>query len=630
MDSWSFLSPDSLQVQRRPIRRLLLIGSCFAELYAQRLLRCQEGLECDVLLINNESPLPDSPPKPLEEYDAQCIVLPLRTILTDAVLVTTNFLQENFFETILTEGKARMERVLANALKYAKSNRIHSFVSNFVIPQGHSLISLHQGNELAQLVGILNFHLQDLTRNYPNTFLLDAESIASSIGKRYFLGDFIEFSTHNTPFFPDWADHEMAPYWTHPQKGRIDDLPSLGTVYENRIDEFFRCFHAVLRGHLRTLSQENQVKLVIFDLDNTLWRGLLSEHYGKETRPPYADGWPIGVWEAVQVLRARGILVAIVSKNDHETVTALWHSAVPIPILHLKDFSAVKINWRPKPENIAEILAELRLTEESALFIDDNPLEREAVHQAFPAMRVTGSNPFLTRRTLMWAPELLIPRVTATSQTRFASLKARKDHSQEEKSVSRKEFLASLNIAVSVTPLTGPSDPHFSRCLELLNKTNQFNTTGKRWTLPELDEHLSSGKIFYFSASDRFAEHGIVGVVLVSHNQIVQFVMSCRVIGLDIEFVVLRNILQAIRRESDLPILALLQFTDRNTPCRSFYPTAGFSPKDGSEFLLELPAHKPIALPGEPCPTSPQGAWPKKIVSEARKILCSLQRRFRT
>lgn len=241
MDSWSFLSPDSLQVRPQRLRRLLLVGSCFAELYAQQLARCQEGLTCDVLLINNESPLPESPPSELHEYDAQCIILPLRTILTDAVLVTNNFLQENFIPTILKEAKTRLERLLTIALKYSKSNRIHSFVSNFVIPQGHSLISLHQGNEMAQLVAHLNFHLQDLIKGYKNAFLLDIESIASSIGKRYFLGDFIEFSTHNTPFFPDWADHEMCPYWTHPEKGRMDNLPNLGSVYENRIDEFMRC-----------------------------------------------------------------------------------------------------------------------------------------------------------------------------------------------------------------------------------------------------------------------------------------------------------------------------------------------------------------------------------------------------
>ena len=589
MRTSEFLFPDALNIGDLKARKLLIIGSCMAELYSQQLQRFEAGLECDVLPINNASALPPAPPRPISEYAAQLIILPLRTILTDAVLIAENFLKPKFSESIMSSSLDRMSHILETSMAYAKNNKIVTLVANFIVPQGQTLISLAQGNELAELVKGLNFRLFRDAKRFQNTFLLDVESISASIGKRYFLGDFIEFSTHNTPFFADWAAHEMAPYWTHPQKGRIDDLPDLGVVYENKIDEFIECIYASILNSLRVLNQINPVKLVIFDLDNTLWRGLIGEHYGREARSPYVDGWPIGVWEAVQTLRARGILIAIVSKNDLKTVESLWYSAIPIPILHLKDFTTVKINWNPKPDNIAEILAELSLTPESVLFIDDNPLEREAVIQAFPKMRVTGSNPFLTRRILMWAPELQIGQVTKTSKNRANLIKARIERFSFAKKTSHKDFIKTLNLKVSISTLSPQNDIHFSRCLELLNKTNQFNTTGERWTIAEFSQHLETGGIVYhFSVTDRFADHGIVGVIITKEDVVLQFAMSCRVIGLEVEYAVLESVVKQIRQQGFDPVHARFIITDLNTPCREFYRTAGFkeSPTDSHRLVL--------------------------------------------
>jgi FkbH-like protein len=589
MRTSEFLFPDALNVGALKAGRLLIIGSCMAELYSQQLQRFEQGLECDVLLINNASALPPAPPRPIRDYAAQLIILPLRTILTDAVLVAENFLKPKFSESLMSSATDRMARLLEPSMAYAKNHQMVTLVANFIVPQGHTLISLAQGNELAELVKRLNSRLFQDVKRFPNTFLLDVESISASIGKRYFLGDFIEFSTHNTPFFADWAAHEMAPYWTHPQKGRIEDLPDLGSVYENKLDEFIECIYGAILNTLRVLNQIHPVKLVIFDLDNTLWRGLIGEHYGREARSPYVDGWPIGVWEAVQTLRARGVLIAIVSKNDLHTVQSLWYSAIPIPILHLKDFTTVRINWNPKPDNIAEILDELSLTPESVLFIDDNPIEREAVLQAFPKMRVAGSNPFLTRRILMWAPELQIGQVTKTSKNRANLIKARIERVSYAKKTSHKDFLKTLNLKVSISTLSPQNDVHFSRCLELLNKTNQFNTTGERWTIAEFSQHLATGGLtYYFSVGDRFADHGIVGVVIVKDGLVSQFAMSCRVIGLEVEYAVLESVVKRMRQQAFEPIHARLIFTDLNTPCREFYRTAGFtdSPTDSERLVL--------------------------------------------
>lgn len=189
----------------------------------------------------------------------------------------------------------------------------------------------------------------------------------------------------------------------------------------------------------------------------------------------------------------------------------------------------------------------------------------------------------------MWAPELQIGQVTKTSKNRANLIKARIERVSYAKKTSHKDFLKTLNLKVSISTLSPQNDVHFSRCLELLNKTNQFNTTGERWTIAEFSQHLATGGLtYYFSVSDRFADHGIVGVVIVKDGLVSQFAMSCRVIGLEVEYAVLESVVKRMRQQAFEPIHARLIFTDLNTPCREFYRTAGFtdSPTDSERLVL--------------------------------------------
>jgi FkbH-like protein len=266
-----------------------------------------------------------------------------------------------------------------------------------------------------------------------------------------------------------------------------------------------------------------------------------------------------------------------------------WHDAVEPPFVKFEDFLIPKINWTNKAENIQSILTALSLTARSAVFVDDNPVERESVRALIPGIRVIGSDPFKIRRILLWSPETQIANRTDESSRRESMLRRQVERETQRASMSRQEFLDSLGSVVKMSEIRSVENRLFNRALELVNKTNQFNTTGGRWSVEDCRKHLErSGRIFAFSVSDRFTDYGSVGVIFLLDRDIIQFVMSCRVLGMDIELAVLARLVELIRSDrKDKNILAIMKHTDSNTPCRDLYTRAGFIPAVGVSYVLE-------------------------------------------
>lgn len=363
-------------------------------------------------------------------------------------------------------------------------------------------------------------------------------------------------------------------------------------VYENKLGEYVSAIANAVDYIYRVQNQIDSVKLVIFDLDNTLWRGLIAEHYAPELGShPHPDGWPIGIWDTIQQLRSRGILCAICSKNDDDIVQKRWDSAINPPFISLEDFVIRKINWKSKVENVREIIESCSLTEKNVVFVDDNPVERSEVSIAFPKIRCIGRDPFVIRRILLWSSETQVMNLTDESMKRQDLIEAKISLSSDKERMTRDDFLRSLGIEVKIRVLS-QSSPEFARCFELVNKTNQFNTTGKRWTSAEFVEFISQGTIYFFQSKDKLIEHGIVGVFFVRAGEIVQFVMSCRVIGFDIEMAVLGKLSESIADTTS--IRAKIFETDVNMPCRSLYANCGFKLADDGYYYLDATNIVPI------------------------------------
>jgi FkbH-like protein len=573
-----FLFPKDLAVTPTAFDRVRLVGSCMTALYHEQFQIIAPATKFDYLVFNyaGEVPAPD------QSYDLQYVQIPLRSVLTDRVVWATQFSAPGFADDILATAKSVIDAMLDSAL--SNSQGMLTFVSNFIVPQmsvATSLSARYTRFDLATIVRQLNDYLADCLHKYPNTWLADVNGIAESIGKQYILDDMINFYAHNGAFFREWVGYERP--------SRIEPIPPMDHFYHSKRLDFAQAVWDQILALYRTCRQTDQVKAVIFDLDHTLWRGQLAEDFRPgETNWPKTDGWPTGIWESVHHLRARGILVSLCSKNDEATVRRDWDNAVEPGFVKLDDFVSPKINWRPKSENILAICAEFNIKPKSVVFVDDNPVERAAVKAAIPGIRVIGSNPYLTRRILLWSPETQITTLTNESANREDMIRSQIVREEERKTLSREEFLASLDCRIAFIPIRDGNEPEFSRVIELVNKTNQFNTTGKRWPQAEVMEFLAAGgNITAFRVTDRFTAYGLVGVLFSRNDEIIQFVMSCRVLGMDVELFALSQVILLLRaKRGPVPTHATLVETPDNSPCRDVFLRAGFTATTPQNFEL--------------------------------------------
>jgi FkbH-like protein len=585
-----FLFPKDLEVTPVKLGRVLLIGSCMTALYHQEFQRIAPATAFDYIVFNYAGVLPQ-PPAAVDAYDLQYVQLPLRSVLTDHVVWATRFNDDGFAEGVLNTARDVIDAMLASALAFNESHGLLTFVSNFIVPQMSVVTNLtarYSALDIAHIVRELNDYLANALLKNKNVFLADVNGIAESIGKQYVLDDMINFYAHNGAFFNEWVSYERPE--------RIEPVPAMAEFYTSKRLEFSEAVYRQIIATYRTYRQMDQVKAVVFDLDHTLWRGQLAEHYRPGEDWPKPDGWPIGIWEAVHHLRARGILVSICSKNDEAMVRRDWDNAVQPKFISLDDFVSVKINWKTKAENILEICGELNIKPKSLVFVDDNPVERAAVQAAIPEIRVIGSNPYLTRRILLWAPETQITSLTKESAQREEMVRGQIVREAERKTLSREEFLQSLNCAVSFIAIHGNDQPEFARVVELVNKTNQFNTTGKRWTAAEIQQFCMGGDVLAFRVQDRFTDYGLVGVLFCAGGRIVQFVMSCRVLGMDVELFAVSHAATLLRAKKPGLVVADLLETADNSPCRDVFARAGFTAQDGvfvlaADAMPATPAH---------------------------------------
>ena len=606
LDAAAFLFPAELEVVETKLRNVLIIGSCLSEAYVQHFRQHSPGTNYIHILLNAAALLPPLAADVLAGLDLQYIQLPLRSVLTDAAVRIYD--NDHRAEPIdwLALGQANIDRLLDAAMGYNRQYGVLTLVSAFVVPQNDVAASLHDAYtdaDLRWVVSGLNAYLARRVRDFTNCYLADVDMIAGSLGRHFFLDDFISFHAHGSMHYPDWSE-----------TGRIEAVPPFAALHENRTAEFCAAVFRQMEHLYRVHHQIDQVKVVIFDLDNTLWRGNLAEDYGPEGSKPHTHGWPLGLWEAVHHLRRRGIVTAIVSKNDEQAVIDGWDSVVDPPFLKLEDFVLRRINWRPKAENIASILDALSLTAKNAVFVDDHPVERAAVQAALPQIRVLGANPYLTRRILLWSAETRIAQRSEESRRREQMLGQQIRRDTERQAQPRDAFLADLQTRLTVQELSAITDPAFARVKELVNKTSQFNTTGQHWDVPDyLTFWQRGGRCFAFWVADRFVEYGLVGVIFTDGATIHQYVMSCRVLGMEIELAGLVAVLTRLRADGAGEIAASVVVSPANLPCRDVYQRAGF--------VQPVPDRPAFRLPADVQPRYPAhvqvAPWPATTLTAA-------------
>jgi FkbH-like protein len=347
----------------------------------------------------------------------------------------------------------------------------------------------------------------------------------------------------------------------------------------------------VVRGHARK-------KCVVVDLDGTLWPSVLADTGEPFAGQPSFDTYPYaafwGLHSALKALQARGILLCCVSKNDEAVVRKLMrYQGVPDGFfLTLDDFASYRINWDEKVDNIRALARELNIGVDSLVFIDDNPIERAKVERYLPEVWVLGGEPLRVRHALLTDPRLDVAARTEEAQRRHDMTRGQLARDRERDALDPGEFLAGLQMELTVERVR-PGDP-LERVHELVQRTNQLNTTGKRFERSELAALVADAdaRVLQLQAKDRFVDYGTVGVAITQGNCVELFLLSCRVLGLGVE----PNVLDAAIRELEVRFAEVhgrFVATDRNQPARNLFRDQGFHRREDGVYSLRLADYSP-------------------------------------
>jgi FkbH-like protein len=567
-----YRTPTELKVTPMPGARFLVVGGCLAQPLAGVASLLDKGFHGDFLLLNNFDSFPEISNAQAGEYDFQIIHIPLRSVFGSAYFRLPDDGSEH--DKFLRETEDCLGRYVANALKLNIERKLLTFVLGFFVPQQNPLGRFQPRYDLRNVMYFierLNLFLTAETAKYENAYWVDVDQIAAGIGKRYCQDDMVWSFTHGTTLSD--GDHE------HDLNG-IEPAVSMQRHYTALWSEFFEALAHEIFAMWRTALRLDEVKLVGVDLDDTLWRGVAAEG-----TLGILEGWPMGLMETLVLLKKRGVLLAIVSKNDEAFIESNWNQIVQGQIA-LDDFAVRKINFRSKVQNLAEIMRAVNLRAENVVMIDDHPVERAAICEQLPGVRVLGSHPYYLKRILLWSPETQRAVTTQESAEKTDMVRGQLQRETARTRLSQEEFLRTLNLSVSICRIRGTRDVFMNRALELFNKTNQFNTTGGRYTLEQCHQRMTTGdELHVVHAEDRFTQYGLIGGAWLRRNCVEHLVLSCRALGLGIEEALLAQIAHQLAAKGEKTLLGRLVPTQANLACRQVYARNGFVQSEGDATL---------------------------------------------
>jgi len=344
-------------------------------------------------------------------------------------------------------------------------------------------------------------------------------------------------------------------------------------------------------------------KVLVTDLDNTLWHGVIGEDG--------LDGIRIGpdtpAGEAHQrlqrylaELKSRGILLAVCSKNNPADARLPFEKHEHM-LLKLDDFAAFRANWDDKAQNLRAIAAELSLGLDSFVFLDDNPLEREWVRSQLPDVAVVELGPSV----FTWTHDLdrhgHFFSLTLTEEDRMRQRQYQHAADvQRLRSDSRSldEFLEKLQLEASTLPV---STSNLQRVAQLINKTNQFNLTTRRYTEEQVLQlaSLPTDWSAAFQLRDRMGAYGLIGVILCKASanpgewEIDSWLLSCRALGRQMELFMFDKLMQAAIQRGIKQIRGIYRTTKKNGLVSALYERLGFSKINEvggeSSYLIQVP-----------------------------------------
>jgi FkbH-like protein len=362
--------------------------------------------------------------------------------------------------------------------------------------------------------------------------------------------------------------------WLH---GKLEIAPQAAPFYGDLVARIL----AAERG----LSK----KCLVLDLDNTLWGGVIGDDG--------LDGIVLGEGSAVgeahsalqryaKQLKERGVILAVCSKNDGTVAEAAFREH-PEMLLRQSDFGAFVANWHDKAENLKAIAAQLNIGLDSLVFIDDNPVERARIRQSLPMVAVPELPDDVAQYVRCLAEAGYFEALAFTSEDRDRTRLYAENAEREAllgAAQTLNEFLRDLKMSVVCGPFTAVDH---NRIVQLINKTNQFNTTTRRYTSEEITDLTSKPgpMTLQFRLIDRIGDNGLVSTMILRPTlnsgdilEIENWVMSCRVFGRQLEFEAMNIAVEAARQRGVKKFVAPYIATSKNTVIAALYSSLGFTP----------------------------------------------------
>lgn len=359
-------------------------------------------------------------------------------------------------------------------------------------------------------------------------------------------------------------------------------------------------------AHLIASLKRAPKKVLILDLDNTLWGGVVADDglEGIEIGDTSARGEAFKAFQKyIASLKQRGVLLAVCSKNDFAKAAEPFEKH-PEMVLRMADIVSFKANWEPKSENIRRMGPELNLGLDSFVFVDDNPAEIEIVRQFVPEVTtiLLGPDPSEYVAQLQDCRLFEPGTITAEDVERTNQYRAEAERKVLESSVTDMDsYLTSLAMEGQISEFTAVDAPRLS---QLINKSNQFNLTTRRRSEAEVLAVMGDPAYIGFSVrlKDRFGDHGLISIVVgqkAGETMIIDtWLMSCRVLKRQVEEEVLNELVRLARTHGCRRLEGIYLPTAKNDMVRDFYGRMGLTLTSESaekrEFELTLETFQPV------------------------------------
>lgn len=325
-------------------------------------------------------------------------------------------------------------------------------------------------------------------------------------------------------------------------------------------------------------------KVLILDCDNTLWKGILGEDGLDGVKMTSSDGGHY--FEQVQYmitsLVKKGVLICLCSKNNLNDVDEIFEKRMKI--LTSDHIILKKVNWNNKSNNILELSKELNLGLDSFVFVDDSKFETNLIKEYLPDVKT-----YLVPENIALYPSMIQDVIQdfynpyqseedGNRNAMYQTEKKRLDNVKSFKTID--DYIDNLELKVIIHK---NYKSHKERLIQLCQKTNQFNLTTKRYTVSDFDNFFSKQKeylFFPFSVNDKFGEYGVTGFAMVIINGSNAFldtwIMSCRVMGRNIEWSFMEFICNILESRGVDFIECIYSKTKKNKPVINFFNNSNF------------------------------------------------------